>query len=82
MKLTTLPSVSSGHVGVPSSTDRPVIDRSYTFALTVLFASMADHDRYQVDPDHRVFVDTHKGHWTKIVIYDAESLADPARSGG
>ena len=70
--LTKLESVDHGYVGVPSSTNRPVIDRSYSFALTVIFKGIKEHDLYQVDPDHLKFVDEHKGRWSKIVIYDAE----------
>jgi hypothetical protein len=72
VKLTSCGSVDHGYVGAPSSTDRPVIDRSYTFALTVMFASMREHDQYQADPDHLKFLELHKGHWSKVVIYDAE----------
>jgi hypothetical protein len=60
------------YVGVPSSTNRPVIDRSYDYGLTILFKDMAAHDRYQVDPIHATFLRECSPLWKKIVIYDPE----------
>jgi hypothetical protein len=34
--LTTIKSVHQGFAGVPASTDRPIIDRSYSYALIVI----------------------------------------------
>lgn len=70
----TLPGISwvrHGSVGVPAPTDRPIIDRSYSYALTLMFDDLAAHDAYQVDPAHEKFVSENKGAWSKIVIYDA-----------
>ena len=58
-------------IGVPAATDRPVIDRSYTFALIVIFDDLAGHDAYQVHPIHGAFVDTFNTYWTKVQIYDS-----------
>ena len=60
------------YVGAPADTDRPVVEASYDFGLTVLLADRAAHDVYQVDPIHLAFVDEFSGYWTKVVIYDAE----------
>jgi hypothetical protein len=60
------------YVGVPAPTDRPVIDRSYTFALTVMFENMAGHDIYQEHPLHKAFLNGYKTYWSKVLIYDAE----------
>ncbi len=69
--LTSIESVRHGFVGVPAATDRPVIDRSYSYALTVVFDDQAGHDRYQVDPIHERFVEQYKDCWERIVIYDS-----------
>ncbi|HEX2612148.1 MAG TPA: Dabb family protein [Fibrobacteria bacterium] len=69
--LTTLPSVKHGWVGKPAATDRPVIDRSYSYGLTVVFDDAAGHDAYQVHPVHDAFRDLH-GFWTAVKIYDFE----------
>jgi len=71
--LTSIQSVRNGWYGKPASTDRPVIDRSYSYGLVILFEDLAGHDAYQIDPVHTAFRDLHHL-WTKVVIYDFESL--------
>lgn len=66
-----IPSVKNGWVGKPSSTDRPVIDRSYSFALVVVFDDMAGHDIYQDHPIHDDFRDSCSMLWTAVKIYDS-----------
>jgi hypothetical protein len=60
------------YIGTPAPTDRPVIDRSYTFALTVIFKDMAGHDVYQEHALHKAFLNQFKTQWSKVLIYDAE----------
>ena len=64
-------SVREMFIGVPAATSRPVIDRSYTFALVVMFDDLVGHDAYQEHPIHKAFVDTFGGYWTKVQIYDS-----------
>ena len=71
--LTTIETVQHGMLGTPASTNREIIDRSYSYALVVMFADEAAHDAYQVDPVHDRFRETCGGSWKKIVIYDAVS---------
>ncbi len=60
-------------VGTPAKTvKRPIIDDSYSFALTVIVKDVAAHDAYQVDPIHLAFVERFKTFWSKVQIYDAE----------
>jgi Stress responsive A/B Barrel Domain len=55
---------------------RPVTDRSWDWSLIVKFNSMADHDFYQGPClDHQRFVNTCKGLWDKVVIYDTAPAA-------
>ena len=66
-------SVEKIYVGVPAKTEkRPIIDDSYSVALTVLCKDIAAHDAYQVDPIHLAFVNTCKQYWNRVQIYDAE----------
>jgi hypothetical protein len=59
-------------IGQPAPTEkRPVIDDSYSYALTVIVADVAGHDAYQVDPLHLAFVQNCKHLWTRVQIYDA-----------
>lgn len=61
------------YVGVPAQTaPRPVIERGYTFALTVVFENVAGHDAYQVHPVHKEFLARFASYWTRVHIYDAE----------
>lgn len=69
--LTTLPSVKQGWVGKPAATDRPVIDRTYSYGLVVVFEDEAGHDDYQVHPIHDAFRELHD-FWTAVKIYDFE----------
>ncbi len=70
--LLTTPGVVFGHVGVPAPTDRPVIDRSYSYNLVLMFDSQQSQDTYQDnDPNHQRFIDTCKTFWSKVLIYDS-----------
>lgn len=71
--LTRIKSVEKVYVGTPAATPkRPVIDDSYSVALTVLCKNLKAQDAYQVDPIHLKFVDQFKTYWTRVQIYDAE----------
>lgn len=71
--LTTIESVQQAYVGVPAPTEREIIDRSYSYALVVVFADKAAHDLYQVHPTHDEFRKTCSPLWEKVLIYDSVS---------
>jgi hypothetical protein len=61
------------YVGAPAPTGkRPIIDDSYSVALTVVCKDVTAHDAYQVDPIHRAFVEKFGTFWKRLQIYDAE----------
>lgn len=65
--------VKSIHVGTPAATEkRPVIDDTYSLALTLTFDDLPAQNVYQVDPIHVAFVDTYKSFWLRVQIYDAD----------
>lgn len=65
-------SVERVHIGTPAATaKRPIIDDTYSFALTVICRDVAAHDAYQVDPLHLAFVQKCSSMWTRVQIYDA-----------
>ncbi|MEO6094985.1 MAG: Dabb family protein [Fibrobacteria bacterium] len=66
-----IPGVEHCWVGKPAATDRPVIDRSYTYALVVALKDMAAHDFYQTHPLHDTFREKCSMLWNKVVIYDS-----------
>ena len=70
--LKNIESTTAVYTGVPASTDRPVIDRSYDVGLTVVLEDMAAHDAYQEDQIHLDFIERFKDYWIKVQIYDAE----------
>ncbi|MBI5382710.1 MAG: Dabb family protein [Opitutae bacterium] len=71
--LTIKPHVAQGFVGTPAAVaDRPVVDKTYSVALTIVCRDVAAHNAYQVDPVHLAFVEKFKSCWTRVQIYDAE----------
>lgn len=72
-RLLTIKSVVGGYVGKPAGTEpRPIIDRSYDYALIVHCNDLAGHDAYQVDPIHDAFREL-ASLWTRVQIYDIEA---------
>ncbi|HVS53526.1 MAG TPA: Dabb family protein [Opitutaceae bacterium] len=71
--LAAVKAVEKIYVGTPAAVaDRPVVDRSYSVALTVICRDVAAQNAYQVDPLHLAFVAQFKSFWTRVQIYDAE----------
>jgi hypothetical protein len=70
--LTKIQSVRQCWFGKPASTDRPAIDRSYSYGLIIIFEDLDGHADYQSDSIHNAFRGLHQL-WTKVVIYDFES---------
>ena len=66
--------VKYGDIGKPAATDRPVIDRSYSYSLLTVFEDETGHDAYQPHPVHKKFVSECSGLWEKVVIYDSETF--------
>lgn len=66
------PCLASAHWGAPAPTpERPVTDHSFDFGLSLKFASMEDHRRYQEsDEVHARFVDSFKDWWDKVLVMD------------
>jgi len=69
--LTKIESVRHGWLGVPAPTDRPIIDRSYSYALTVVFDDEAGQDLYQDHPVHDRLRDECGSFWARVLIYDS-----------
>jgi hypothetical protein len=69
--LATIESAHQCYIGPPAATDRPVIDRSYSYALVVVFTDETAHDAYQVHPTHDAFRNDCAQYWTKVLIYDS-----------
>lgn len=66
-------SVASGGWGKPAATPaRPVTDKTWDYSLYLTFGTIDDHNAYQVDPDHDIFVAENKHRWEKVVVMDVE----------
>jgi hypothetical protein len=66
--------IKSMHLGEPSSTNRSVVDRSYTYIMILKFASKEDQDKYQEESGHKLFIAESEELWEKVVVYDSENL--------
>lgn len=66
--------IKTKHIGVPASTNRPVIDSSYSYCISLTFASKADQDKYQVEDTHLVFIKESENLWEKVLVYDSVSI--------
>ena len=69
--LTTIEAIQQSHIGVPAPTDRPVIERGYTFSWLTIFNNGDDEAIYQTHPTHLEFVKNCASLWAKVVIYDS-----------
>ena len=66
--------VKFADVGKPSVTNRPIIERSYSYSLLTVFDNKEGHDAYQPpNAIHQKFVDECAHLWTKVLIYDSET---------
>lgn len=60
------------HVGIPAATDRDVVERSHDASLLTFFNTQEEHDAYQVDADHQVFIDNYaKPLCAKVMVFDS-----------
>jgi hypothetical protein len=66
-----IPSVKHAFVGRPAATNRPVIDRTYSFAATLVFENAEGEAAYQVHPEHLRFVQECASMWIRVTIYDS-----------
>jgi hypothetical protein len=73
-ELVTIETIVGNHLGVPASTKRGVIDRSYSYSLLLTFKNKADQDIYQTHHKHLKFIDDCEELWEKVVVYDSVSI--------
>lgn len=66
--------IKTKHIGIPAGTNRPVIDSSYSYCLSLTFASKAEQDKYQEEDVHLVFIKESEMLWKKVLVYDSVSI--------
>jgi hypothetical protein len=59
------------HIGKPATTNRDVIDRSYSVSWMLIFENGANQESYQKDPIHLKFVADCSMLWSKVIVYDS-----------
>jgi len=66
--------IKTKHVGKPASTNREVIDSSYTYCLSLTFDNKEQQDKYQAEPNHTKFLEDASDLWKKVVVYDSVNI--------
>ena len=69
--LARIASVRAFHLGRPAASDRPVIERGYTYALVTVFDDLAGLDAYRAHPWHQTVNDAAGRYWKAQVVYDS-----------
>lgn len=64
--------VKALYTGKPAATDRPIVERSYDYAIIVHFEDLTGHDAYQQHPVHLALLENHSSLWKKVMITDVE----------
>ncbi len=63
--------IKTSHIGTPASTDRDVIDRTWSYSLILTFDSLKEQDLYQEHQAHQKFIDNASSLWEKVLVYDS-----------
>ena len=70
-ELVTIDQIVGKHLGIPATTNRGVIDSSYSYSLLLTFRNREDQDIYQTHPKHLKFIDECEELWERVVVYDS-----------
>lgn len=65
------PYIITKHIGQPAPTDRDVIDNTYSYSLLLTFNNKEEQDKYQDDPNHKIFIAESSDLWSKVLVYDS-----------
>ncbi len=72
-KLNEIPGIIDLSVGRPLSSERPIVDDSFSFGIAMTFANSEDMKLYLIDERHTSFVNTFiKPKLSKILVYDIQ----------
>ena len=73
--LTEIDVVQRGSIGKSAGTaERPVTDKTFSYHLSLEFASIDDHNIYQDHAVHHAFVDACKPMFDRVIVYDSEAI--------
>ncbi|AKD01890.1 Dabb family protein [Pontibacter korlensis] len=63
--------IKLARIGVPASTNREVIERSYAVSWLLFFDNLEEEEVYQKHPVHLKFVENYSHLWSKVIVYDS-----------
>ncbi len=69
--LLAIPDIAQAYIGPPAATRDDVIEHGYSYALTLLFADQAAHDRYQIHPLHQQFIANFSPLLAQVRVFDS-----------
>ena len=69
--LSKVPEIKMVHIGTPASTNRSVIERSYSVSWLLFFDNLEQEEIYQKHPIHLKFVADYSHLWEKVIVYDS-----------
>ena len=69
--LRSIEQVHACYIGQPAPTDRPAIERGYSYALVLVFTGENAHDAYQRHAVHDHFRETCSSYWRQVRIFDS-----------
>ena len=71
--LMTCRTVKDGYWGKPADTHREVVERSYSYGITLFFDTLAEHNAYQQDEDHLRFIERCSALWERVRVFDVQT---------
>ena len=72
--LSKVPTIRFHHIGLPASTNRSVIERSYSVSWMLFFDNLEEEEIYQKHPIHLKFVEDYSHLWEKVTVFDSEQV--------
>jgi hypothetical protein len=67
-----VPTIKSLHYGSPANTtQRDVVDNSFSYNLLVYFDNMEDLNVYETHPIHLEAIEKYSKYWTKVAVHDS-----------
>lgn len=71
-ELSKIPGIKELHYATPApTTERDVVDNSFSYHLMVTFDTMDDINIYENHPDHLVASDIYSKYWDKVLVMDS-----------
>lgn len=68
--LTAIKTIRAYQIGIPATTNRDVVERTYAVSELFVFDNLAGQESYQTDPLHLKFIEQCSMLWEKVVVYD------------